>query len=267
MKISAINSENHKHNPAFGHSIRVTICAKPLGLDEYEFISPAKNSKLYKQLNSKIVGWLNEDFITKLRKDTGFARRTTKKLSENDAYMKERLIDELKDIDSDYRNLNVVRSVYDRYHLGVIATGIDVPIIENMMGATQLGKAKKMAKTSLGALNELVDKMRKAFHNNSKLYANDPVQQLRSSNGKEIMLKLNFNEVGTNRHGKSVYELDNYDFYEVQKSIPLNAQQRELYKEKYEKGAYDQLVKLIKHYIDGFANSQQKASKIANQYV
>lgn len=265
------NNRNNNYHPKFGHTFRVNICTLKHDGSGYDFVSPAKNTKLYKKLNSKVVGWLNEDFITDLRNKIGVKRKISRVKSPSDAEKQKNLIKDLKRLDKDYKDLNIVRSVYDKYRLGHIATGIDVPILENLKGAAQIGIAKKEAIWQDGVShNEFVKKICETFRKNAKKYVQSPVQQLRSKNGKSYLLQLNFRTAGTNKKGKEIYELDNYNFYEVKKSQKLTPEEKEIYKQKYEHGAYAQIIKTIKHQIDKIVGENTlsivpKAAKTASK--
>lgn len=224
MRISPLNSQTGNYQQQnFGHTFRVGICLKKADNSGYEFITPQNNRKLYKELNSKVVGWLNEDFIANLRAILKKPKAAGKILSLEEEQNKKQLVKDLYDIDSDYRHLNLVRSVYRRSGLGYIATGIDVPILENLKGATQIGVAKSDALADFGvARNSYIDNIVRNFRNDSVKYVMDKSQLLYSKAGKEIMLRLNFKTAGKNKRGKDLYELETVDFHEIKKSIPVN---------------------------------------------
>ena len=131
---------NNTYTPKFGSSFRVGIFVKSEDGLGYTFISPYSDSKLYKKLNSKIVASLNSEFIDSLRTTFGIQRKNknTKTLAQE--YKK--LIDKLKEVDKDYRNFNLTRSLYRRNKLGYIVTGSDVSVVENIKGVGQIGLAK-----------------------------------------------------------------------------------------------------------------------------
>lgn len=216
MDISAINSSAPQCSLAFGHAIRVSISVKRPESPIYDFVNPAQNLALYKKLNSKIVGWLNSDMITALRNHLGKKRKVQKKLSTNEEILQRQMINDLTNLDSDYRNLKMARSVYSKYHLGFIATGCDVPIIENF--AVELGRAKKAAN---GKRTPIVNKICQKFHNNAIKYIQHPVNRLKE-NGREIMLYLNFASKGADKGGQNIYELENYEFRRISKSLPFD---------------------------------------------
>ena len=99
MKILPINSNQNNIN--FGHTFKVSICVRNQAGGEYTFINPVNNTKLYKNLNSKFVGWLNEDFITDLRKRLNKPRKLTRNKSARDTEGKKQLTEALTKIDKD----------------------------------------------------------------------------------------------------------------------------------------------------------------------
>lgn len=216
MKILPINSNQNKTN--FGHTFKVSICVRNQAGGEYTFVNPVNNTKLYKELNSKFVGWLNEDFITDLRKRLNKPRKLIRKKTERDTEGKKQLTEALTKIDKDYKEVNIARSVYNDKGLGYVATGIDVPIIEQMHGATQIGMAKADALELYGVTHTpYIDTIIKEFKNNSINYAKDSENLLRSKSGKEIMLRLNFIKTGE-KNNKSVYEFENFEFHPIKKT-------------------------------------------------
>lgn len=227
MRIQSIQSNNNNnkihHSQSFGHSIRVNICViKPDG-SGYDFVSPAKNTKLYKKLNAKLVGWLNEDFNNRIRVATKRPKKVTKKQSASDRWFKSILTKLFYNVDSDYRNVGIARSVYDKYGLGHIVTGVDVPVIERIKGARDIGLAKSDSIRLYGTSHsDNVEEVVKAYQRSAKKYVNDPINILRGKDGKEIKLDLNFRIVGQNKKGENIYELDNYNFQSIKKSDVIN---------------------------------------------
>lgn len=208
MQISPINNNNQ----TFGHSFRVSICTK--GEDGVvKFINPSENHKLYKQLNSKIVNWLNEEYYDNLRRLYGIKRKVEKVKPETVKHKE--MSAKLREIDDDYAKFNVVRSVYRRNNLGYIATGADVSIIENLKGAKQIGLAKADSIWTHGdSHSQYVKALSKAVKNNSLDYVKHDNVLLHSPRNKEVMLKVVFNEAGKNKSGKTIYSLDDFEFHE-----------------------------------------------------
>ncbi len=223
MKIDSVQRNNY--NPNFGHSFRVSICLKSENGLEDVFVNPYKDSKLYKTLNSKIVGWLNEKYLEQLRNVTGITRKVQKRKPQSDIH--EKLAEELQKIDSDYAKLGIVRSVYRRNKLGYILTGPDVPIAENIKGIKQIGIAKADPTwNSLDAHESYIKALCKAVKNNILDYVSSHNVLLRSKNDKEIMLKTIFKKIGENKTGSPIYELESYEFHENKTSPilkPVNA--------------------------------------------
>ena len=216
MKILQIGNQN---NTNFGHTFKVSICVRNKAGEQYTFINPVNNTKLYKELNSKFIGWLNEDFITDLRFRLGKPRKLLRKKTERDMEGKRQLTEALTKIDKDYQEINMARSVYNDKGLAYIATGIDVPVIEQLHGATQIGLAKADAMELYGVTHTpYIDTIVKEFKNNSINYAKAPENLLRSKTGKEIMLRLNFLKTGE-KNNKPVYEFENFEFHPIKKSI------------------------------------------------
>ena len=216
MKILPI--ENSRNNTNFGHTFKVSICVRNQAGDKYTFINPINNTKLYKELNSKFISWLNEDFITNLRYRLKKPRKILRKKTERDMEGMKQLSNTLTKIDKDYKEINIARSIYNDKGLAYVATGIDVPIIEQMHGATQIGMAKADALELYGVSHTpYVDKIIKEFKNNSINYAKSSENLLRSKSGKEIMLRLNFLKTGEKKN-KPVYEFENFEFHPIKKS-------------------------------------------------
>lgn len=213
MVVSAITNTAPQYNPSFGHAVRVCINVKKPGEAIYNFVNPVQNSVLYKKLNSRIVSWLNSDIITALRTHLGKKSKVTKQQSPNESIIKQNLVNDLVSLDTDYKKLKMARSVYSRYHLGFIATGCDVPIIENIVGTALFGSGKRGG-------NGEHSSIARQIHNSTMKYIQHPINRLKE-NGKEIMLYLNFIITGTNKQGQNIYELENYEFRRILKSLPL----------------------------------------------
>ena len=206
MQISPINNNNQ----TFGHSFRVSICTR--GDDGIaKFVNPSENSKLYKQLNSKIVNWLNEDYYNNLRRLYGIPRKVEK--TKPETLKHKEMSAKLREIDDDYAKFNVVRSVYRKNKLGIIATGADVSIIENLKGIKNLGLAKSDAIWTQGdAHSEYVKALSKAVKNNVTDFVQHDNVLLHSPTNKEIMLKAIFKPLGK-KAGVERYELDDFEFH------------------------------------------------------
>jgi transcription initiation factor TFIIIB Brf1 subunit/transcription initiation factor TFIIB len=226
MKIDSVQRNNY--TPNFGHSFRVSICLKnENGLGE-TFVNPYSDAKLYKTLNSKIVGWLNEKYLEQLRNVTGISRKVQKRKPQSDVH--EKLAEDLQKIDNDYSKLGMVRSVYRRNKLGFIVTGFDVPIAENVKGIKQIGIAKADPTwNNLEVHESYIKALCKAVKNNVLDYVSSHNVLLRSNNDKEIMLKTIFKKVGENKKGSPIYELDSYEFHE-NKTSPILKPINEMYK-------------------------------------
>ena len=142
MFVSAINNFNNKPSEkiSFGHSFRVSICIKGEDGQKDIFVNPYSEEKLYGNLNSKLVSFFNSKYFDDLWKSLGLKRRVNSSHLLNSTAKE--MVNDLHELDSDYRHFNYVRSVYKRGHLGFIATGLDVPILENIKGAKQVGIAK-----------------------------------------------------------------------------------------------------------------------------
>ena len=203
---------NSISNPSFGHSFRVSICVQ----DEYgidHFISPVDQNKLYRNLNSKIVGWLNEDYYSRLNEYYKVKNKREKNTPKTDVY--KYLINDLKNIDTDYAKIDMAKSVYRKNYLTYIATGIDVPILENNKGAREIGKAKYNFLPGGFEFNtKFINDYTKAIKKGCLNYVKQDSNLLRSPNNKEIMLKVVFKEAGFTKSGAPNYELDSYEFHE-----------------------------------------------------
>ena len=214
MQILPINSGNRNSGPNFGHSFRVSICLKnESGCGDF-FVGPRSEKKLYRLLNSKIVSWLNEDFLSNLRTVYGIEKKVGK--TEPIGKLHREMIDKLKQLDTDYAKFPYVRTIYNRGgRIAHIATGADVAILENIKGLKNLGVAKADAKWNHGtAHTEYVKALSKAVSGNANDYVSHDNVLLHSPRNKEIMLRAVFKETGKNTKGEPVYELDRYEFHE-----------------------------------------------------
>jgi len=215
MKVLPLNNQKSTN---FGHTFKVSICVRNQAGGEYTFINPINNTKLYKNLNSKFVSWLNEDFITDMRSRLNKPRKIVKKKTERDADGKKQLTEALTKIDKDYHDINMARSVYNDRGLAYVATGIDVPIIEQLHGATQIGMSKADALELYGVTHTpYIDAVVREFKNNSINYAKSSENLLRSKTGKEVMLRLNFIKTGEKKN-QPVYEFENFEFHPIKKT-------------------------------------------------
>ena len=215
MKVLPLNNQRSTN---FGHTFKVSICVRNQAGGEYTFINPINNTKLYKNLNSKFVSWLNEDFITDMRSRLNKPRKIVKKKTERDADGKKQLTEALTKIDKDYHDINMARSVYNDRGLAYVATGIDVPIIEQLHGATQIGMSKADALELYGVTHTpYIDAVVREFKNNSINYAKSSENLLRSKTGKEVMLRLNFIKTGEKKN-QPVYEFENFEFHPIKKT-------------------------------------------------
>ena len=224
MNISPISNYTNQNQtkPNFGHSFRVRIGIVDSNGLNYQIVNPASNEKLYKSLNSKFVTWMNEGFLTRLREAVGIPRKQSRKLSDSEKAIKEKLEVALTNVDKDYKEFSTIRSVYRRNHYGYVVTGADVPIIENIKGAKQIGKAKSEAilngqSTHSPFIKEVVNQ----YKNDSQKYVEDPINILRDKDGREIMLDLNFVPIGKDKKGNERYELFGFDFHSLKTSIPF----------------------------------------------
>ena len=261
MKISAVTNENKHNTLSFGHSLRVCICLKkPNGIGD-TFVSPASNKKLYRDLNSKIIGWLNEGYYSSIRKILNITKKIQKTEPTGDLHKK--MISELKQIDSDYARLSMARSVYNGGRLGYIATGIDVPIIENMKGIKNIGIARSDSKWYNGTTNsDYVKDLTKLVQNNARNYVQNNNVLLRSKNNKEIMLKAVFKENGKTKSGGINYELERYEFHENKTNPTLPPLTKEFYDYKYSPIMYDAVRKTIQLHAEKAAKHKVHPSYI-----
>lgn len=208
MQISAINNNNQ----SFGHSFRVSICTR--GEDGVvKFVNPSENNKLYKKLNSKIVGWLNDDYYNNLRRLYGIPRKVEK--TKPETLKHKEMAAKLREIDDDYAKFNVVRSVYRKNKLGIIATGADVSIIENLKGVKQIGLAKSDSLWTQGdSHSEYVKALSKAVRNNVIDFVQHDNVLLHSPDNKEVMLKAIFKPLGKKAELKDM-NLTNLNFTRI----------------------------------------------------
>lgn len=206
MQIAAI-SNNNRQNPNFGHSFRVSICLKKGENAAPEFVRPYYDRDLYKKLNSRIVTALNKRYYDNLRYLLGVSRKTTRISTEGKKF--DELEKELIKRDSDYSMFNLVRSIYRGNKIGYIVTGPDVSITENINGAKRMGQIKYDANWLHGTTKtDFVRDMCKVINSNMQDYAENENVLLRSTDDKEIMLKVIFKEKGKK------YELDDFEFHE-----------------------------------------------------
>lgn len=256
-----INGLYDRNNGAlnFGHTFRVKIgIVNPDGTG-YKFVNPASDKKLYQQLNSKVVGWLNEDYITRVRNVVNTPRKKVQKIQTNsDKWFKNLLSRSLTNLDSDYKDFSLVRSVYRRGRYGYIATGVDVPIIDNILGAKEIGIAKKEALITTGIThNPYINEIVRQFRRNCEHYVQDPINILRNKNGHELMLELNFTPAKT-KNGKNSYNLVNYQFKEIKKTLKMLPDIHNLMHNKVN------IFEYIKQTIEHNIKSTKTTSKIPN---
>ena len=247
MQVSPINSSNNR-NQSFGHSFRVSICVKDAdGI--VKFINPSEDHKLYTRLNSKIVNWLNEDYYTNLRKLCGLPRKSSRIKPESEKHRQ--LVSQLMQIDSDYARFNVVRSAYRRNNLAYIATGTDVPIIENLKGAKQIGLAKSDAKWTYGSSHtDYVKALSKAVKYNVLDYVQHDNILLRSPANKEIMLKAVFKPVGKPKSGVQRFELDDFEFHENATKRTLAPVNPNFLRFKQSQGMLEEIKKTVQYHMN-----------------
>lgn len=246
MQVSKVN--NYNNNQSFGHSFRVSICLKD-AVGNNQFINPSENHKLYKQLNSKIINWLNEDYYTNLRNLYGLPRKSERIKPQSDVH--KQLSTKLREIDDDYRRFNVVRSVYRRNSLGYIATGPDVSIIENIKGAKEIGIAKADSKWTYGSSDsDYVKALSKAVKYNSLDYVKHDNVLLRSPNNKEIMLKAIFKQTSKPEAKNPRYELDSFEFHENYTKRTLAPVNPNFARYKKSNGMLEEIKKTIEYHIN-----------------
>jgi hypothetical protein len=177
-------------------------------------------------------------------------RQRKKHKTVNDLWQQKRLTTELANNDSDYKQLAMTRSVYDRFGLGYIATGIDVPILERIKGASKIGPAKSEALLLTGSSHTpLVNEIVNQYNSNATKYVRAEENLLRSKNNKEIMLKVNFFKTKHPHNGKEKYEINDFEFYEIKKSKEYannkNKDKKALYTEVI-KTIHDKITKITK---------------------
>lgn len=243
MQISPINNNNQ----SFGHSFRVSICTR--GDDGIaNFINPSENSKLYKKLNSKIVGWLNEEYYNNLRQLYGIPRKVEK--TKPETLKHKEMAAKLREIDDDYAKFNVVRSVYRKNKLGLIATGADVSIIENLKGTKQLGIAKSDAIWTQGDAHcEYVKALSKAVRNNVIDFVEHDNVLLHSPSNKEIMLKAIFKPLGK-KNGVERFELDDFEFHENYSKRTLAPVNPNFIRFKQSQGMLEEIKKTVEYHLN-----------------
>lgn len=243
MQISAINN----NNTSFGHSFRVSICTKDAD-GVVKFINPSENNKLYKKLNAKIVGWLNDDYYNNLRSLYGLPRKVEKTQPETTKHKE--MAAKLREIDDDYAKFNVVRSVYRRNNLGYIATGADVSIIENLKGFKQIGLAKSDSLWTQGdAHNQYVKALSKAVKNNALDFVQHDNVLLHSPTNKEIMLKAIFKPLGK-KSGVERFELDDFEFHTNYTKRTLAPVNPNFIRFKQSRGMLEEIKKTIEYHLN-----------------
>lgn len=264
MQISAINNQSKQQT--FGHSFRVAILTKD-AQGALNFVNPAKDTSLYKQLNSKLVNWLNEDYYTNLRNLYGISRKVERIKPETQKHKE--LISKLREIDDDYSRFNVVRSVYRRNQLGYIATGTDVAMIENIKGAKQIGIAKTDVFHSQGSTHsEYVKALCKAVKDNIIDYVTHDNIVLRSPDNKEIMLRAIFKPAGKAKAGKQRYELDDFEFHENKTLRTLNPVNKNFLRFKQSSGMLYEIQSTVQNHLNKILGKRvhfSDLSKILNQ--
>lgn len=255
MQILPINNNNQ----TFGHSFRVSICTR--GDDGIvKFINPSENQKLYKQLNSKIVGWLNEEYYDNLRRLYGIPRKVEKIKPETTKHKE--MAAKLREIDDDYAKFNVVRSVYRKNKIGLIATGADVSIIENLKGAKQIGLAKSDSLWTQGdSHNEYVKALSKAVRNNVIDFVEHDNVLLHSPSNKEIMLKAIFKPLGK-KSGVERFELDDFEFHENYSKRTLAPVNPNFIRFKQSQGMLEEIKKTIEYHLNSMLKKRVHFSDI-----
>lgn len=243
MQISPINN-----NQSFGHSFRVSISIKDK--DGFlRFVNPREENILYKNLNSKIVNWLNEEYYDNLRSLYGIKRKVEKIKPETLKHKE--MSAKLREIDDDYAKFNIVRSVYRRNNLGYIATGADVTIIENLKGAKQIGLAKADSIWTQGdSHSEYVKALSKAIKNNSLDFVKHDNVLLHSPRNKEVMLKVIFNEAEESKSGKTIYALEDFEFHENYSKRTLAPVNPNFIRFKQSWGMLEEIKKTIQYHLN-----------------
>ena len=244
MQVSSINN----NNPNFGHSFRVSICLKNENGCGDIFVNPHSDRQLYKKLNSQITGWLNEDYYANIRNFFGVKKKINKTKPSTDTHIK--MIEDLRKIDSDYANFQHARSVYNNGKLAYIVTGTDVPIIENIEGAKQIGIAKYTPFCiNPSAHDQYVKAISKAVKENMLAFVQNDNIILRSNNNKEIMLRVVFKETGKNSKGSPIYELDKYEFHENRSNPTLKPVDSAFINFKHGTRMLEELKATVQHHI------------------
>ena len=262
MQILPINSGNRNSGPNFGHSFRVSICLKnESGCGDF-FVGPRSEKKLYRLLNSKIVGWLNEDFLSNLRTVYGIEKKVGK--TEPIGKLHREMIDKLKQLDTDYAKFPYVRTIYNRGgRIAHIATGSDVAILENIKGLKNLGVAKADAMWNYGtAHTEYVKALSNAVNGNAIDYVSHDNVLLRSPKNKEIMLRAVFKESGKNTKGDPVYELDRYEFHENYTKRTLAPVNPNFLRFKQSKGVAEEIKKTVEYILNKIVKKRVHVSDI-----
>lgn len=262
MQILPINSGNRNSGPNFGHSFRVSICLKnESGCGDF-FVGPRSEKKLYRLLNSKIVSWLNEDFLSNLRTVYGIEKKVGK--TEPIGKLHREMIDKLKQLDTDYAKFPYVRTIYNRGgRIAHIATGSDVAILENIKGLKNLGVAKADAMWNYGtAHTEYVKALSQAINGNAIDYVSHDNVLLRSPNNKEIMLRAVFKESGKNTKGDPVYELDRYEFHENYTKRTLAPVNPNFLRFKQSKGVAEEIKKTVEYILNKIVKKRVHVSDI-----
>jgi len=262
MQILPINSGNRNSGPNFGHSFRVSICLKnESGCGDF-FVGPRSEKKLYRLLNSKIVSWLNEDFLSNLRTVYGIEKKVGK--TEPIGKLHREMIDKLKQLDTDYAKFPYVRTIYNRGgRIAHIATGSDVAILENIKGLKNLGVAKADAMWNYGtAHTEYVKALSKAVNGNAIDYVSHDNVLLRSPKNKEIMLRAVFKESGKNTKGDPVYELDRYEFHENYTKPTLAPVNPNFLRFKQSKGVAEEIKKTVEYILNKIVKKRVHVSDI-----
>jgi hypothetical protein len=262
MQILPINSGNRNSGPNFGHSFRVSICLKnESGCGDF-FVGPRSEKKLYRLLNSKIVGWLNEDFLSNLRTVYGIEKKVGK--TEPIGKLHREMIDKLKQLDTDYAKFPYVRTIYNRGgRIAHIATGSDVAILENIKGLKNLGVAKADAMWNYGtAHTEYVKALSNAVNGNAIDYVSHDNVLLRSPKNKEIMLRAVFKESGKNTKGDPVYELDRYEFHENYTKRTLAPVNLNFLRFKQSKGVAEEIKKTVEYILNKIVKKRVHVSDI-----
>ncbi len=262
MQILPINSGNRNSGPNFGHSFRVSICLKnESGCGDF-FVGPRSEKKLYRLLNSKIVSWLNEDFLSNLRTVYGIEKKVGK--TEPIGKLHREMIDKLKQLDTDYAKFPYVRTIYNRGgRIAHIATGSDVAILENIKGLKNLGVAKADAMWNYGtAHTEYVKALSKAVNGNAIDYVSHDNVLLRSPKNKEIMLRAVFKESGKNTKGDPVYELDRYEFHENYTKRTLAPVNPNFLRFKQSKGVAEEIKKTVEYILNKIVKKRVHVSDI-----